>query len=324
MRKEPSLSFSASAPRRDVLNIPAYHLYGEDWIRSVFGFFHIETLAVRNIPNLWHIKPHRHLDFDQMSILLDGRCTFSHDGRQGTAEAVSCVYTPAKVVHQFHYSPGSSGFVITISSDFSSGLPSLNGAPSPSFLRLVRNRVATLRAEAQIANLKNVLDLCVRNSRLGRRHQRDILRLLVSALVLEFDSAIEEPSSSRNAAAGATDADVFSRFNELLQSALAVTSLNAQKRPRELTVETFATQLGVTRYSLNAACQCICGSPARDLIQSAILEQATRLLLYSTLSVKEISFALGYSHASHFTRFFKQRRGYAPEAFRQTSFGLSN
>jgi AraC family transcriptional activator of pobA len=315
---------SEPVQKADFLNIPAYQLYGEEWTRSVFGFFHIETLAVRNIPNLWHIKPHRHLDFDQMSILLDGRCVFTHDGQQGTAEAVSCVYTPAKVVHQFHYSPGASGFVVTISSDFSSGLPSIDGAPSPSFLRLVRNRVATLRSEAQIANLKNLLDLCARNAGLARRHQRDALRLLVSNLILEFDAAMEEPESSMYNSAGAADAEVFRRFNELVQSALTVTNLDAQKRPRELTVETFAAQLGVTRYSLNAACQSICGSPARDLIQSAILDQATRLLLYSTLSVKEISFALGYSHASHFTRFFKQRRGYSPEAFRQASLAPGN
>jgi AraC family transcriptional regulator, transcriptional activator of pobA len=32
--------------------------------------------------------------------------------------------------------------------------------------------------------------------------------------------------------------------------------------------------------------------------------------------MKEISFLLGYSHASHFTRFFKQRRGTTPEVFR--------
>src|SRR6516162_5762233 len=98
-------SVSEPVQKADFLNIPAYRLYGEEWTRSVFGVFHIETLAVRNIPNLWHIKPHRHLDFDQMSILLDGHCVFSHDGQQGTAEAVSCVYTPVKVVHQFHYSP---------------------------------------------------------------------------------------------------------------------------------------------------------------------------------------------------------------------------
>jgi AraC family transcriptional regulator, transcriptional activator of pobA len=49
------------------------------------------------------------------------------------------------------------------------------------------------------------------------------------------------------------------------------------------------------------------------------LEQATRLLLYTTLPMKEISFLLGYSHASHFTRFFKQRRGTTPETFRSNS-----
>lgn len=311
---------AVAAPERarpDVLNIPVYRLYGEDWTRSVFGFFHIETLAVRNAPNRWHIKPHRHLDFDQMSILLDGSCTFNHDGREGSAEAVSCVYTPAKVVHQFHYSPGSSGFIITISSDFLSGLPSIDGAPGPSLPRLVQHRVIVLRSEIQIANSKSLLDILSRTATSANRHQRDMLRLLVSALILEFDLAIEEPSSPRCVSAATADAELFRRFNELVQSIVNVAGLNNEKRACALTVETFAARLCVTRYSLNAACQAVCGCPARDVIQNAILEQATRLLLYSTLSVKEISFALGYSHASHFTRFFKQRRGHSPDAFRQ-------
>jgi AraC family transcriptional regulator, transcriptional activator of pobA len=296
----------------DFLNIPVYRLYGEERARSDFGFFHIETLAVRNAPNMWHIKPHRHLDFDQMSILLDGHCSFSHDGREGTAKAVSCVYTPAKVVHQFHYSPGSLGFVITISSDFSSGLPSVESASSPGFLPLIRNRVVTLRSDVQIANLNNLLDLLSRVARSTHRHRREELRLLVSALLLEFDSVTEEQNGPRTVHAATAEAELVRCFNELLQSAINAADLN-----RTLTIEMFAAQLCVTRYTLNAACQSVCGCPARAVIQNAILDQATRLLLYSTLPVKEISFALGYSHASHFTRFFKQRRGYSPEAFRQ-------
>jgi AraC-like DNA-binding protein len=60
----------------------------------------------------------------------------------------------------------------------------------------------------------------------------------------------------------------------------------------------------------------VSGASARELIHAAVLEQATRLLLYSSKPVKEISFLLGYSHASHFARFFKQRRGTTPEIFR--------
>jgi hypothetical protein len=37
----------------DFLNIPVYRLYGEEREQSDFGFFHIETLAVRNAPSMW-------------------------------------------------------------------------------------------------------------------------------------------------------------------------------------------------------------------------------------------------------------------------------
>jgi len=40
-----------------------------------------------------------------------------------------------------------------------------------------------------------------------------------------------------------------------------------------------------------------------------MLEQATRLLLYTNTPVKDISFLVGYSNASHFARFFSSGEG---------------
>jgi len=91
-------------------------------------------VSVRSAPNNWRIGLHRHPDFDQLSVLFSGRCTYEHDGQEATVKVPSCVYTPANVVHRFSYEPGATGFVISVSSDFTAGLSSVEGAANTAML----------------------------------------------------------------------------------------------------------------------------------------------------------------------------------------------
>ena len=53
------------------------------------------------------------------------------------------------------------------------------------------------------------------------------------------------------------------------------------------------------------------------------IEAATSLLINSDLSIKEISFKLGYSNQQHFSKNFRKHTGSSPSAFR-TNYFLSN
>jgi len=59
-------------------------------------------------------------------------------------------------------------------------------------------------------------------------------------------------------------------------------------------------------------------SPSK-LIQSRIIIEAKRHLLYTDKSAKEIAFALGFTSASHFSRFFKQHSGTSITQFKYTN-----
>ena len=63
------------------------------------------------------------------------------------------------------------------------------------------------------------------------------------------------------------------------------------------------------------------GDPSREfstleLIHERLLLEARRNLAYSTRSVAAVSHALGFVDPAYFTRFFKQRAGLSPRAFR--------
>jgi AraC family transcriptional activator of pobA len=319
--KSQSQQLSDSRREADVLVVPAYFLYGESWTRSIFGFFHIEPLSVRNAPNKWRISLHRHPDFDQISILFNGQCTFEHDGQQGFIEGPSCVYTPANVVHQFTYSPGATGSVLSFSPDFATGPSSVEGATTAAMLRLSVARAIPLQLHAQIKAVQGFVNLIDEKFSSADRNRRDVLRYLFYCFLLELDAAVPDHSSGDRARAASSDADLFRRYRDLIHGTIGAIGFSDGRKPETHTVEAFAIRLSTTPYAINAACHSVCGCSAHDVIQSAVVDQATRLLLYTTRSIKEISFLLGYSHSSHFARFFKQRRGSSPEIFRHISPG---
>ena len=57
-------------------------------------------------------------------------------------------------------------------------------------------------------------------------------------------------------------------------------------------------------------------SPARFILELK-LQKAKSLLLNSSLSVKEISYMVGYEDATYFTALFKKYTGFTPLAYRE-------
>ena len=227
------------------------------------------------------------------------------------------MFTPANVVHQFSYEPGSTGTVISVSSDFAAGRSSLEGAAITVMLRLGAQRIVTLNSEEAIATTQDLTKLMLEKFSSRHPYRRDMLGCLFSALLLELGAALDAPNNGGSRTMNT--AGLFRRYRDLVQATIGAIGFNDEPRLQANTVEAFAARLSTTPYALNVACQNVCGCSARDLIHTAMLEQATRLLLYTTLPMKEISFLLGYSHASHFTRFFKRRRGTTPETFRSNA-----
>ena len=99
--------------------------------RAAFRIFHMMSRCLRkSISKSRRSSAYQRLDYDQISILFDGYCSFVHDGQPETAKGPSFVYTPANVVHHLSYSPGARGVLVSVSPDFVAGLPSLKGLAS--------------------------------------------------------------------------------------------------------------------------------------------------------------------------------------------------
>ncbi len=78
----------------------------------------------------------------------------------------------------------------------------------------------------------------------------------------------------------------------------------------------YAEALGMTAKHLNTICRQSLGTTVADMQHARLLLESKRLLYFSSLSVKEIGYTLGFEDDSYFVRFFKRMAGITPAQLR--------
>lgn len=82
------------------------------------------------------------------------------------------------------------------------------------------------------------------------------------------------------------------------------------------TVAEYADLLHITPKALNKRIARYSNSTPNDIIKNRIILEAKRLLVHTELSVKEISYKLGYEDSSYFIRLFTKQAEIPPQTFR--------
>ncbi|GAB4052923.1 helix-turn-helix domain-containing protein [Spirosoma litoris] len=79
----------------------------------------------------------------------------------------------------------------------------------------------------------------------------------------------------------------------------------------------YASKMNITVSYLNDTVKSLTGFSSTYFIQQEVVRKAQRLLVYTTKSVKEIAFQLGYEDYKYFIRLFGKTIGTSPADFRR-------
>jgi AraC-like DNA-binding protein len=138
--------------------------------------------------------------------------------------------------------------------------------------------------------------------------RQTVLRHLLAVLVLRLSHLSAQPGS-----ATPEPSDTFLRFRAAVERDFA--------RTRRL--EDYASALGYSARTLSRATQAAAGVNAKDFIDRRAVLEAKRLLAHSDHTAAQIAARLGFTSATNFSKYFHQRVGTTPIAFRASIRGTT-
>lgn len=84
----------------------------------------------------------------------------------------------------------------------------------------------------------------------------------------------------------------------------------------ESSLQFYADQMSISQDQLAQICKKGIGWSPKAMMQEKLLREAKRLLLFDAMSVKEISYHLGFTEPTNFVKFFQQHTNISPKNFR--------
>jgi len=304
-RRPPRASREAGPPRRAAPprdTIPAFFLYGEPLQAPDERQIHIETIASRSSLHDWVIRPHRHRDLHQVLLTQKGSVRVRLDDCNQALAAPALVVVPPGCVHGFNFEPGTRGLVVSFAPGLLADLAA-HGAPLVRALECPQARTLARRALRE-TDLEALGWMMLREFTRAAPGRMASLRGLLGALLanaLRLSTPDVHPDDAQGAAR-----ELVARYRRLIERDFRT----------HASVREYTTELGVSESRLRRACLETTGQSPVAVVHLRLLVEAERLLRYTTLTVAQIAYHLGFEDPAYFSRFFTRWRKSPPRAFR--------
>ncbi|WP_221797546.1 helix-turn-helix domain-containing protein [Oceanobacter mangrovi] len=281
--------------------IPVVHYYGEQQGAFTPDLMHCEALSVRSREHQFTIKPHRHHGLTQLFCLTRGKGEANIDGDSFEVEAPAVLVIAELCVHDFLWSEEVEGYVVSL---------------SHSLLKQQPGQQAILQATRILQDQQACAELAEHFRGLWQEYVRpaDEQRALalgswLSLLVVSLQRWGQQADSETGQHSQSRASLHLQQYNQLINRDYSL----------QRSVESYASELGLTAPHLNSLCRQLLGKNALALVHERLLLEACRRLSYTIQPVSSIADQLGFNDPAYFTRFFKRQIGLSPKQYRQQS-----
>lgn len=282
--------------------VPAYALYGE----GADGFpdeLHVETITARSAMYDWRIRSHRHGDLHQFFFIVAGGGTAIIDGAAHGLGPGTAIALPPLVVHAFDFAPHTDGYVVSVPAavlDHWSGL-------GTAWRNLFKAPAVLAVEAAKASRLQALLELALAESGEHGANRGEALTAFAGLVLVTFSRALDADAPGEGDDVGAGGVRLVERFAAQVEEDF--------RRHPNLTER--ARRLGVSVPHLSRVCRRVTGRSALGIVQERLALEARRHLAYTSMTVAEIAFGLGFEDPAYFSRFFTRHVGSSPRAYRE-------
>lgn len=239
-------------------------------------------------------QPHR-LSFYYFQYLEKGSATFKTDLKNFTINDGGLAFgLPNQIFTKLPYDKNMPQYALSFDENTLTLLPCtyqflINpfNVNSISFGNAARQRVKNL-----LSGLFHLLNSS------GRQKKAEVILAHLHTLLTEFNTAYFEQYQSQEAIAG-------SKLSKYIAFKLAVETQLTEQHD----VQSIADKLALTTNNLYVIVKEFGGVSPKEWITNRIILEAQRKLQYSSLSVKELAYELGFVDPGYFSRLFKKSTG---------------
>lgn len=279
-------------------SIPDFFVYGEPARPLDVGFLHVETVLARGSIHLGEVAAHKHAQMGQITYWTSGSGTYRIEDRSWDFSAPAVSFVPSTVVHGFSIGPGTDATVVSVADDALAALAGRSLLPldRPVFADGLPDRAAWKR-------LADMLEMIAAEYAEARAGSDKVLPSLIAVALSEIarlGPQVKNPAVSSDASL-----------------ALGLRRLVDMHFRDNWPVERYVAALATTPHLLDKAAHAVLGSGVKRVVGDRRLLEAKRLLLFTVRTVEDIAYEIGFDDPAYFSRFFRERTGEAPAAWRR-------
>lgn len=244
-------------------------------------------------------------DFHHLITLAGGTLRHTVDFTPYFLEAGSWLWVRPGQVQQWGDLTDAEGTAILFRQDFLDPATSAGARVEDPHAPILRrplsddSRALRLAVDHLTAEFHALGDLPLELHTAALRHLLAVLVLRLAHLTVPVGSPAPEPDAT------------YLRFRDAVERDFAHTRR----------VEDYADALGYSARTLSRATLASAGIGAKEFIDRRVVLEAKRLLAHSDQTAARIADRLGFSSATHFSKYFHQRTGQTPITFRDTVRG---
>ena len=258
---------------------------------------------------------HLHARYLQIHFIEGGESHFYIDDQVYHCQGACCFLTPPSVPHSFMTEPGVTGYVLTLHESLLWQLLHDSQHTHLEAERVVpigiEQRQLDADGQRQWQRLALTLESVQDEWNQHNSDKRFALETLVRLLLLQLLRLA--PAASPSQIVNSEELRQFRRFSELIER---------EFRQRWPLIK-YCAAIGVSESHLNHICQRVANCPPKRLIHDRMLQESKRLLRYSSHTINDIGYQLGFTDPSYFSRFFRKQAGITPKGFREQERGLA-
>jgi AraC family transcriptional regulator, transcriptional activator of pobA len=244
---------------------------------------------------------HRH-DYYSLFLLETGVINFRINIQNVDMHPSQMLLLQPSHIHQCLHMENISGWVLFFDSKI------LNEKAIAAFEQSIEKLMLLHLDAEQLSTCKNLLYLIFQftQDQHNAPYQTHLLHSLTNSLFYYVVNLVTMQAKSNDNKALSKPADITHRFKNLIKEYCLT-----DKRPAA-----YAARMNISVSHLNDTVKNVTGFSATYFIQQQLMGEAQRQLVYTSKSIKEIAFALGFQDYKYFIRLFTKVVALSPSQFR--------